>query len=202
MAEIDPTRIIQKNKFHLFNHLPEHIIRFGSAILFSTERYESFNHLFRQCSVHSNRQSPSRDIARTFARFDRVRHVLCGGQWFSKVGRKHVRASQHVTDCLSKYKNAAHVVSCIPDAVSPSSSVKFKVGSVTLAKRQDPRRPNPPVKWEETLASRVPGVIPLVHHNWSVCESIVVGNGDRARKGSHVLIKTPGTGMMVGHPNQ
>jgi hypothetical protein len=60
-------------------HLPEHIRRFGPAILFATEAFESFNAIIRAKSVHSNRHAPSRDIARAFAQSNRVRHLLSGG---------------------------------------------------------------------------------------------------------------------------
>ncbi|EJD39390.1 hypothetical protein AURDEDRAFT_37439, partial [Auricularia subglabra TFB-10046 SS5] len=56
-----------KPKFHVLLHLPEHIRRFGPAILFATEGFESFN------------AAPSRDIARAMAQSDRVRHLLSGG---------------------------------------------------------------------------------------------------------------------------
>ncbi|KAI0071046.1 hypothetical protein K474DRAFT_1687227 [Panus rudis PR-1116 ss-1] len=72
-------RWFNKPKFHILLHLPEHIRRFGPAILFATEGFESFNAVIRAHSVHSNRQSPSRDIARSMARQNRTRHILSGG---------------------------------------------------------------------------------------------------------------------------
>jgi hypothetical protein len=60
-------------------HLPEHIRRFGPAILFATEAFESFNAIIRAKSVHSNRHAPSRDIALAFAQSNRIRHLLSGG---------------------------------------------------------------------------------------------------------------------------
>ena len=57
----------------------EHIRRFGPAILFATEAFESFNAVIRAKSVHSNRQAPSRDIALAFAQGNRIRHLLSGG---------------------------------------------------------------------------------------------------------------------------
>ncbi|RXW18687.1 hypothetical protein EST38_g7167 [Candolleomyces aberdarensis] len=60
-----------KPKFHILVHLPDHIRHFGPAILFATEQFESFNAVIRAKSVHSNRQAPSRDIARVFAQGNR-----------------------------------------------------------------------------------------------------------------------------------
>ncbi|THH23057.1 hypothetical protein EUX98_g8121 [Antrodiella citrinella] len=72
-------RWFNKPKFHLLLHLPDHIRRFGPAIIFATEVFESFNAVIRAKSIHSNRQAPSRDIARAFAQGNRIRHLLSGG---------------------------------------------------------------------------------------------------------------------------
>lgn len=72
-----------KPKFHIFIHLTCHIRRFGPAILFATEAFESFNAIIRAKSIHSNRQAPSRDIALAFAQANRIRHLLSGGVFMS-----------------------------------------------------------------------------------------------------------------------
>ncbi|KAG1832130.1 hypothetical protein EV424DRAFT_1275500, partial [Suillus variegatus] len=73
---------ISKPKFHFLIHLPAFIRRFGPAIIFSTERYESFNHVFRLSCIHSNRRAPSRDTCRLFTYQDIVKHVATGGYWY------------------------------------------------------------------------------------------------------------------------
>jgi hypothetical protein len=75
------TQWFNKPKFHLLVHLVDHIRDFGPASLFATEAFESFNANIRLKSVHSNRQAPSRDIARAFAQLNRLRHLMSGG-WF------------------------------------------------------------------------------------------------------------------------
>jgi hypothetical protein len=75
------TQWFNKPKFHILLHLPEHIRRFGPAILFATEVFESFNAVIRQKCVHSNRQAPSKDAGTSFAKGNRVRHMMSGG-WF------------------------------------------------------------------------------------------------------------------------
>lgn len=77
----DPTRIILKPKLHILTHVIEDIRRLGPAVQSSTETFESFNAVFRQCSVLSNRHSPSHDIAKKFAEMDGVKHIICGGYW-------------------------------------------------------------------------------------------------------------------------
>ncbi|KAJ7596205.1 hypothetical protein C8J56DRAFT_1022550 [Mycena floridula] len=73
------SRWFNKPKFHILVHLPAHIRRFGPAMLFATEAFESFNAVIRAKSVHSNRHAPSRDIARAFAQGNRIRHLLSKG---------------------------------------------------------------------------------------------------------------------------
>ncbi|KAF4615110.1 hypothetical protein D9613_003453 [Agrocybe pediades] len=73
------TSWFNKAKFHIVTHLPEHVRRFGPAILFATEAFESFNAVIRAKSVHSNRLAPSRDIALAFGQGNRVRHLFSGG---------------------------------------------------------------------------------------------------------------------------
>ncbi|KAG1857244.1 hypothetical protein C8R48DRAFT_577601, partial [Suillus tomentosus] len=70
---------IMKAKFHFLLHLPAFIRCFGPVILFSTERFESFNHIFRLSSIYSNRQAPSCDTCHTFGGFDVVKHIVTGG---------------------------------------------------------------------------------------------------------------------------
>ncbi|KAJ7933595.1 hypothetical protein B0H13DRAFT_1507878, partial [Mycena leptocephala] len=52
-----------KPKFHVILHLPAHVRRFGRAMLFATDGFESTNAIIRSASVHSNRYAPSLDIA-------------------------------------------------------------------------------------------------------------------------------------------
>ncbi len=80
-ANIEPSKILIKIKLHVLVHLPKHIRRRGPAVRFSTEVYECFNAVFRMCSVLSNHQAPSRDIAYKFVDLDRVKHIMSGGYW-------------------------------------------------------------------------------------------------------------------------
>ena len=85
-----------KPKFHFLVHLPLYIRRFGPAILYSTERYESFNHIFRLTNIYSNRQAPSRDTCRIFAVQDIVRHIATGGWLFDRRIRRWVSAGADI----------------------------------------------------------------------------------------------------------
>ena len=58
--------------------------RFGPALLYATEGFESFNFLIRLRSVHSNRHAPSTDIAEAFSLLHAIRHLVSGGYVFVK----------------------------------------------------------------------------------------------------------------------
>ncbi|KAJ7228353.1 hypothetical protein GGX14DRAFT_530186 [Mycena pura] len=49
---------------------------------------ESYNTVFRLCSINGNNQAPSRDIAIKFASMNNIKHALCGGFWESTGSRK------------------------------------------------------------------------------------------------------------------
>ena len=85
-AEIDPSKLIVKQKYHLLTHLRADIIRFGPLIGVATETFESYNSIFRHCSILSNHKAPSRDIAYQLAEQETVKHLLSGGWWLSAEG--------------------------------------------------------------------------------------------------------------------
>lgn len=78
-AEIDPSKIIAKIKYHLLGHLREDIIRFGPLVGGATESFESYNAIFRFCSILSNHMAPSRDIANQLSKQETVKFILSGG---------------------------------------------------------------------------------------------------------------------------
>ena len=98
LALIDPSKIIDKMKLQVLPHLVDDIRRFGPAIRYSTEIFECYNAIFRLCSVLSNHQAPSRDIANKFASMDRLKHMLSGGYW--KEDDQWVCASSKVRQVL------------------------------------------------------------------------------------------------------
>ncbi|KAI8448108.1 hypothetical protein BY996DRAFT_8690975 [Phakopsora pachyrhizi] len=64
---------VNKPKFHMLIHLRQSIERFGPTSLFATEKYESYNGVVQQASIHSNRQSPFHDIATSFQNYAALR---------------------------------------------------------------------------------------------------------------------------------
>ncbi|KAI8448536.1 hypothetical protein BY996DRAFT_6433223 [Phakopsora pachyrhizi] len=67
---------VNKPKFHMLIHLNQSIAQFGPASLFATEKFKSYNGVVCQASIHSNHQSPSRDIANTFLNYSAIRYCL------------------------------------------------------------------------------------------------------------------------------
>jgi hypothetical protein len=95
-------RWFNKPKFHILLHIIEDIRRFGPAILFATEGFEAFNAVIRNKSIHSNRQAPSRDIARAFAHGSRIRHLLSGGRPLSHPSKNAARRHEPLSEAFTK----------------------------------------------------------------------------------------------------
>ncbi|KAJ6514022.1 hypothetical protein DFH09DRAFT_1099773 [Mycena vulgaris] len=73
---IDPSKIVFKIKYHLLVHTDEDLVQFGPLVGVITKIFESFNVVFRHCSVLSNHLAPSRDIARQSADQEGLKHRL------------------------------------------------------------------------------------------------------------------------------
>ncbi|KAJ3781108.1 hypothetical protein GGU10DRAFT_278178 [Lentinula aff. detonsa] len=106
-ALIDPAKILKKIKLHLLKHLPAHIRKFGPSVRFSTEVFECFNAVFRMCSVLSNHQAPSRDIALKNGELGRLKHIISGGYWVrnsrAECAGENVVALLHTTPILQQH---------------------------------------------------------------------------------------------------
>ena len=103
-AIVDPMRITTKLKLHVLGaHTREDIRHFGPAILFSTEVFECWNAVFRLCSVLSNHQAPSHDIAVTLADMERFKHQVSGG-WWKDVNGNYIQAGENVRDFMKRNK--------------------------------------------------------------------------------------------------
>ncbi|KAJ7860941.1 hypothetical protein B0H14DRAFT_3084779 [Mycena olivaceomarginata] len=87
-ATIDPSKMLSKVKYHLLVHADEDVVAFGPLVGLITELYESYNTVFRHCSILSNHLAPSRDIARQLADQEGLKHRLTGGWWYSAGDEK------------------------------------------------------------------------------------------------------------------
>ncbi|KAI8996109.1 hypothetical protein BC832DRAFT_520421, partial [Gaertneriomyces semiglobifer] len=81
ICDVDVQWLSSHAKFHILLHVEENIRQFGPAVLYMSEKFESFNKVMRNHAVHTNRHGPSVDIARRFARHNTVRHLFSGGMF-------------------------------------------------------------------------------------------------------------------------
>jgi hypothetical protein len=94
-------RWVNKPKFHMLIHLQDSIRRFGPACLFATEKLESFNGVVRHASVHSNHQSPGRDIANTSNTRQMIRVFASASSFFDHELQKRVFSGPRLQAILS-----------------------------------------------------------------------------------------------------
>jgi hypothetical protein len=87
---------VNKPKVHMLLHLVECIRRFGPSSLFSTEKFESYNGVLRQASIHSNRQSPGKDLAVTFDNYSSLKFLLSGRVIFDEQTGSATSSSSEV----------------------------------------------------------------------------------------------------------
>ncbi|KAG1765890.1 hypothetical protein EV702DRAFT_1283028 [Suillus placidus] len=82
-----PSIILTKSKFHFLLHIPAYIRRFGPPILFSTEHFESFNHVFRLSC-----------------------HIATGGFWMESKSKRWVHAASGVLNYISDHPEQRHLL--------------------------------------------------------------------------------------------
>ncbi|THH17637.1 hypothetical protein EW146_g3214 [Bondarzewia mesenterica] len=211
-------RWFNKPKFHIIRHLPYHVRRFGPAILFATEAFESFNAVIRGQSVHSNRHAPSKDIAKGFAHCNRIRHFLSGGVFLkhdlTKIGeRPDARAgpARHFNLPRTKIDPSAEKVA-VRRGVGPDALALARIGGIRrnfIAKQlglEDPAEiiagtvhhdQSPPLVWSQLkISTFFPGALPSPErHMYMSCLHMVLSDGVTVAPGSWVLARQ--TGQMV-----
>ncbi|KAJ7460434.1 hypothetical protein B0H11DRAFT_2316022 [Mycena galericulata] len=147
IAQIDPSKIMTKIKYHLLTHLDFDAIQLGPLIAMATEIFESFNAVFRYCSIYSNHLAPSRDIANQFGRQETVKHQLTGGRWMSKsTGDWHV-AGPGVRHFIEKHPILQRLVGWTPEK-------QMKHGDTKLAPLKRGVRTRPVELLKTTNAAR------------------------------------------------
>lgn len=188
-----------KAKLHLLTHIPGNIRRFGLAVRNSTEIFECFNAVFRMCSVLSNHQAPSRDIAMKFSDMERVKHIVSGGFWHDEKAKKWFQAGASVRSCLTQHKVLRCHLGWTPPGVivagesrSQTATVKHDVsltflrfvGKISLhaVKKSQTRT------WGElftsAVASRDSHPLSWTQMTWRVGVEIETTNGDKCKCGA------------------
>jgi len=204
-AQCAPSILVTKPKFHFLLHLPMFIRRFGPAILYSTERYESFNHVFRLALIYSNRQAPSRDACHLFAEQEGVRHVVSGGYWRDPTTRKWANAGPSVLQYISEHPHQHHFLG-FPDIKSnqagkflstlmPVSNWYLLTGTANLPTHAKGARPSEIdlfIDWQETQAAQclqdvMEVTAPATRFQRAV--SVTAQHGDKSKVQLHVVVK-------------
>ncbi|KAH6905394.1 hypothetical protein BKA70DRAFT_1387014 [Coprinopsis sp. MPI-PUGE-AT-0042] len=188
-SDLDPTKIINKVKLHVLTHLPQDIRRFGPAVRSSTEIFECYNAIFRLCSVLSNHQAPSRDIARQFASMDRIKHILSGGYW--KQDGQWVRASEKVQEVLRSDEVIQRHMGWVPPRQISPGTVRLKG-----------ERNFPPIEWSTTSSSlgecNTPShITPQPTSHWRRAYTVTSEVGDHCHEHSWVFARKDG-GYIIG----
>ena len=131
-SKIQPSKMITKPKLHLLTHLAEDIKRFGPLITQATEAFEGFHGVFRSCSILSNHQAPSRDIALQLADQEGFKQRVTGGWWpDGSGGWKH--SGSGVRDSLERYKMLKNNLGWADNTATPPglSQLTFRPTSLT-----------------------------------------------------------------------
>ncbi|KAJ3727978.1 hypothetical protein C8R42DRAFT_755961 [Lentinula raphanica] len=185
-ADVAPSKILAKIKIHLLTHLRDDIRRFGPLIRYSTEIFECFNAVFRLCSIYSNHQAPSRDIAFKFASMGRMKHILSGGFWQHENlhgEQTWVQASDAVRGILRDVPIIQRHLGWVPQSDFQRGQISFK----SRAKANE-------IPWQESQAAIATKNSSLPPQNiaWFTGSSpkVIAQTGDICTIGSWVFAKT------------
>ncbi|KAF7974716.1 hypothetical protein HWV62_11375 [Athelia sp. TMB] len=183
-----PSILLTKPKFHFLVHLPFYIRRFGPAILFSTERYESYNAVFRGASIYSNKLAPSRDIAWSFAGIDRVKHIATGGWWKDHRTAKWTHASSNILRHIAENPRHAYLLG-LPSKVSlqPGFITRYPLRSLTLAQASFIISDSLAIK-SHLISTRDTAALA----GWSPARAVTASSGDLVSVGDFAIVRTEG----------
>ncbi|KAJ7318546.1 hypothetical protein DFH08DRAFT_917520 [Mycena albidolilacea] len=192
-AVVDPNQITQKYKLHVLPHLPEAVRRFGPSILFATEIFECWNSVFRLCSVLSNHQAPSLDIATTLADMERFKHQVSGG-WWKPVDGDWTQAGSEIQNFLTANRQLQRRLGWAPHDLIKPGTVKV----LSKAKQQQP------ASWKTALGSSWNDEItqPINHSNtnWIGCKFVAARSEDPCYPGSWVFFSDGSKAPVVIQP--
>ncbi|KAJ7269179.1 hypothetical protein C8J57DRAFT_1609392 [Mycena rebaudengoi] len=184
-ATIDPSKIIAKIKYHLLVHTDEDVVQFGPLIGVATEVFESFNGVFRYCSILSNHLAPSRDIAQQLGDQEGLKHRITGGWWPSGVDGKWERAGSGVRRFMAEHPVLQKLVGWTEQKIVKHGDFKL----VSL-KRGQKERDSHPLK--STSAARA-----LNYGTYDPdlmckkCVHVLSESLDECRVGSWIFTKSP-----------
>ncbi|KAJ6608328.1 hypothetical protein B0H10DRAFT_2303295 [Mycena sp. CBHHK59/15] len=177
-------------EYTVFGHLTiligNDVVRFGPAIRNSTEVFECFNAIFRLCSILSNHQAPSRDIAYKFGSMDRLKHILSGGYW--RQGDEWVRAASNVRDILQTMPIIQSHLGWVPPR-------KLVAGNMRLAAKKK----SLPMRWKDTVSASANKTFAICSSaRWRSALSVTAQSGDICSKGSWIFARNSNNSILIG----
>ncbi|KAH9807661.1 hypothetical protein DFH28DRAFT_1138529 [Melampsora americana] len=162
---------VNKPKFHMLVHLKECIQRFGPAILYASEKFESFNFSLRNASVHSNKGSPGKDIGNNFNNQVLLRILLSGSSFFDHELQARVKGGPRLTGLLQQIPQL-YAAMGLRRPQSSNEEALYMCG-----KPIEPQGPRP-----ECLGHNAEGSLQEM-------KSITLPNGQQIESGDFILLK-------------
>ncbi|KAJ7697775.1 hypothetical protein B0H14DRAFT_3655262 [Mycena olivaceomarginata] len=166
-------------------HADADVVRFGPLIGLASEGFESYNGVFRFCSILSNHLAPSRDIAIQLADQEGLKHRLTGGFWPSGADQKWTQAGSGVRDFLSKHPILQKLVGWTEKKLVNHGDIKL----VSLERGQKDRVSH---SLESTNAARAVNYgLYSPRSMWRKCKFVVSESLDECFIDSWVFAKSP-----------
>ncbi|KAJ7781880.1 hypothetical protein DFH07DRAFT_865022 [Mycena maculata] len=181
---IDPSKMITKIKLHLLMHIDDDAIEFGPLVGVATEIFESFNAIFRYCSILSNHLAPSHDIALQLGDQEGLKHCLTSGRWFCRAEEGWWRAGPGIRHFM-----ADHPV--LQRLLGWSEQKSLKQGEVKLEALKSREKKRPVISLKSTTAAKAVnyGLHPL-ESTWNRCSSVVGEQLDKSFSGSWIFAQS------------
>ncbi|KAJ7349682.1 hypothetical protein DFH08DRAFT_667969, partial [Mycena albidolilacea] len=184
-ATIDPSKIMTKIKYHLLVHADEDVVQFGPLIGVATEDFESFNGVFRFCSILSNHLAPSRDIALQLGDQEGLKHRLTGGWWPVGEDGKWERAGSGVRHFMAEHP----ILQKLLGWTEPNSTKPGEFKLVSVKRGEGPRK---------TFTLRSTSAAQAINFGfyepesvWNKCSSVISESLDECLLGSWVFAASP-----------
>ncbi|KAJ7032262.1 hypothetical protein C8F04DRAFT_1211182 [Mycena alexandri] len=191
-ATIDPSKIITKIKYHLLVHAAdEDVVQFGPLIGVATELFESFNGVFRLCSVLSNHLAPSGDIAVQLGDQEGLKHRLTGGRWPIGEDGRWERAGSGVRQFMAEHP----VLQRLMGWTEPSSMKHGTTNPLSSFPRLNAKRgegPRPTFQLKSTTAAKAVNYgLFDANSTWNKCSFVISESLDECSLGSWVFATSP-----------
>jgi hypothetical protein len=150
--------------------------------LFATEKFEGYNGILRNALVHSNRQSPGKDIDITFANFGNLRHLFSGGYFWDAKEETYHTAAPLVPALFSDHPSMQKSMGYNKQLLGGTSEVRPVVQDQRVPTAEQVAVPN-------GLANYLPDF------SWTQVAEIGLTDRDAVRVGSWILVSF----MYVNH---